>query len=174
MKIEVTQAALDDKSILRQMMELYSYDFSEYEDTDLDEHGCFGYPWLDHYWTEKGRYPFLVRVDGKLAGFVLVNQYTYLSDSEWAIAEFFIMQKYRAQGIGRYVAFFIFDRFRGKWEVHEIENNISAQIFWRKVISEYTGGQYNEIRWNDGESKGPIQFFQNSDADKLVPSVSPK
>jgi hypothetical protein len=52
MKIEVTQASIDEKPILKRLIELYAYDFSEYENSDVDPHGCFGYP-------------FLVRVDGK-------------------------------------------------------------------------------------------------------------
>jgi predicted acetyltransferase len=162
MKIEVTQAAIDDKHLIQRMLEFYQYDFSEFDDADLDSHGTYGYPWLDHYWSEKGRCPFIIRVDGKLAGFVLVNQNTYLQTSEWAISEFFIMRKYRKHGVGKVVAFSMFDQFSGKWEVHELESNIPSQLFWRKVISEYTQGQYTETKISDERSPGPIQCFDNS------------
>jgi predicted acetyltransferase len=162
MKIDVSQASIDDKPLIQRMMELYQYDFTEFEDTDLDSHGCFGYPWLDHYWSEEGRYPFIVRVDGKLAGFVLVNRKTYLPANEWGISEFFIMRKYRGRGVGRAVAFSIFDRFRGKWEVREVECNAPSLRFWRSVIAEYTGGKYAEINWTGESSKGPIQCFDNA------------
>lgn len=66
MKIEIQPASLEDKTILRNLMELYAYDFSEFEQSDVDEHGLFGYERLDHYWTEPGRYPFLVRAHGRL------------------------------------------------------------------------------------------------------------
>ena len=161
MSIEVIKAVIDDKPLIQRMMELYQYDFSEYEEIDLDSHGTFGYPWLDNYWEEKGRYPFIVRVESRLAGFVLVNQMTYLPGNEWAISEFFIMRKYRKRGVGKTVAFSIFDRFHGKWEVHELENNRPSQLFWRKVIAEYAHGQYSEINLNDERSKGPIQSFEN-------------
>ena len=82
-------------------MELYQYDFSELLNTDLDEHWYFGYSYLDYYWVESNRYPFVVRVDDKLAGFALVNKSTCLLDSQYALAEFFILRKYRKQGIGR-------------------------------------------------------------------------
>jgi len=167
MKIEVIQATLEDKPILQRMMEFYQYDFSEYDDSDLDSHGTFGYAWLDHYWREQGRYSFIVHVDGKLAGFVLVNQFTYLSDSEWSIAEFFIMRKYRREGIGRTTAFFIFDKFRGVWEIHQLENNQPSQHFWRKVISEYTHGQYSETLLNNESSRGPIQQFDNTNKEMI-------
>lgn len=161
MKIEITPASLDDKPLLQRMMEFYQYDFSEYEDSDLDSHGTYGYPWLDHYWGEEGRYPFLILVDKKLAGFVLVNQFNYLPNSEWSIAEFLVMRKYRRKGVGKAAAFFVFDTFRGVWEVHQIENNVPAQRFWRKIVSEYTGGKFVETFLEDASARGPIQQFEN-------------
>ena len=160
MNTEVLPASLEDKTILRNLMELYAYDFSEFDQCDVDAHGLFGYNRLDHYWTEPGRYPFLVRVESKLAGLVLVRT---LDESESnpvrSIAEFFILRKYRHQGIGKAVAHRIFDKFPGQWSVAQVENNHPAQAFWRKVISEYTQGNFQEI-WSDNEEwKGPIQTF---------------
>ena len=143
-------------------MELYLYDFSEFENSDVDSHGYFGYPYLDHYWLEKGRHPFLIRVDGKIAGFVLVNQNTYISTSNWAISEFFILRKYRHHGVGKTVAFQVFDIFRGKWEVHELACNLPSQEFWRSVIAAYTDGNFTETYLSDNSSQGPIQCFDNT------------
>jgi predicted acetyltransferase len=70
------------------------------------------------------------------------------------MAEFFVMKKYRQRGVGRKIAYQLFDRFHGVWKIAQIEENMPAQAFWRKVISEYTNGNYEEIRelgWN-----GPI------------------
>jgi len=160
MNIEVQQASLEDKTILRNLMELYAYDSSEFDQCDVDAHGLFGYNYLDHYWTEPGRYPFLVRVEGRLAGLVLVRT---LDESENALthsmAEFFILRKYRHQGIGQVVAQQIFDMFPGQWSVAEVENNRPAQSFWRKVISEYTRGNFQEVWSNNDEWKGPVQTF---------------
>ena len=161
MTLEISEAHIGEKSLIQHMMELYRYDFSEFDNSDLDANGYFGYRWLDHYWTEEDRHPFIIRVDGKLAGFVLVNQSTYLPENEWAIAEFFVMRKYRGKGIGKKVAFNIFDRFRGKWEVYELESNKPSHQFWRKVISDYTNGCYSETNLDDERSRGPIQRFEN-------------
>jgi predicted acetyltransferase len=158
--IEVQPAALEEKSVLRHLMELYAYDFSEFDPCDVDAHGLYGYHRLDHYWTESGRYPFLVRVQGKLAGLVLVRTLEGSSPSPTrSIAEFFILKKYRHQGIGRAVAHRVFDLFPGRWSVSQIESNRPAQAFWRKVISEYTHGDYQETWQNDEEWVGPVQTF---------------
>ena len=161
MNIDVLMASTGDKALIQRMMELYLHDFSEFDGSELNEHGYFGYPYLDHYWTERGRHPFLVRVDGKLAGFVLVNRYTYLPGNDRSIAEFFIMRKYRRQGVGKTAAFCIFDRLRGRWEVQEISANAPAQQFWRAVIAEYTAGRFTETVMDNDQWHGPVQSFDN-------------
>ncbi len=162
-RVEVLPALISDKPIVQQMMELYHYDFSEFDNTDLDGHGRFGYLYLDYYWVEADRHPFLVRVQDQLAGFVLVNQYTYLPGSQYSIAEFFILRRYRKRGIGKQVAFHIFDLFYGCWEIHQAHTNMLAQQFWRHVISAYTHGNYTETVMEDQDWTGIIQCFDNTD-----------
>ncbi|MDZ7955074.1 GNAT family N-acetyltransferase [Nostoc sp. DedQUE09] len=164
MKIEVVKAIQQHKSVLCNLMELYQYDLSEIEAKDVDDCGLFGYLYLDYYWTEPERHPFLIKVDKKLAGFVLVNQHTYLHQDNNAksIAEFFILKKYRNQGIGEQVATHIFNQFPGSWEVRQTALNLGAQAFWDKVISQYTNGAFNEVFLNDHRWHGPIKTFDNS------------
>ncbi len=161
MNIAVLPVLVKDKSVIQRMMELYQHDFSEFENIDLDEHGYFGYPYLDYYWVEEDRHPFMIQVDGKLAGFVLVNQCTYLPDSQYSIAEFFILRKYRKRGIGRQVACYVFDLFSGCWEIHQIHANKVAQQFWRNVIGAYTAGNYTEIVIEEQNWQGVAQCFDN-------------
>ena len=161
MDVEIQPAQLADKSILRNLMELYVYDFSEYMQWDVDAHGLFGYKYLDQYWTEPDRFPFLIRASGKLAGFVLVREIAS-GDNEptYSMAEFFILRKYRQQGVGRIAARRMFDLFPGQWSVIELEENVSGQAFWRKVISEYTDGNYQEESLQNAHSKGIRQTFR--------------
>lgn len=163
MNITLSIASLDEKSILRHLLELYSYEFSEFDHSDVDNHGLYGYNYLDNYWTEAGRYPFMIRIDNNLAGFVLVRTITEPDNNQYfSIAEFFIMKKYRKSGAGRNVAFQIFDRFHGSWQVAEIEENKPSQAFWRKIISEYTNENFTEIFRDDEQWHGPIQSFNNT------------
>ena len=144
MTITTEPILIEQKSVFVQMMELFNYDFSEFSDADINEYGYFGYPRIDDYWNEEGRYPFFIRADGKLAGLVLVRsccEYNNLREPH-NIAEFFVMKKYRKQGIGKEVAKSIFDRFPGGWEITVWANNLPAQVFWESVVSEYTQGNY--------------------------------
>jgi predicted acetyltransferase len=108
--------------------------------------GYYGYRYLDHYWTEDSRHPFFIKVDGKLAGFILISANTYKLDQGTAksVTEFFVMRKYRRQGIGKSAAFQVFDRFPGKWEVIQHGGNAPSKRFWGKVIDEYSAGNYRK------------------------------
>jgi len=161
MNIEVDRATVNERPILRHLMELYQYDFSEFEGADLTPLGVYDYPYLDHYWVEPERSPFIVRVDGNLAGFVLVACFNYLTGNKdcWVMAEFFIMRKYRHQGVGEHVAQTIFNQFPGTWQVGQIYENPAATAFWRKVISRYTQGDFEEIKVDNDHWHGPIQIF---------------
>ena len=145
MDISVEPIVYEQKSVFIQMLELYNYDFSEFSNDDINEYGYFGYEHIDDYWNEKGRYPFFIRVNGKLAGLVLIRsccEYNNLPNPH-NIAEFFVMKKYRRKGVGRVAAMKIFDMFHGGWEISQWINNLPAQNFWGKVIAEYTNGKYD-------------------------------
>jgi predicted acetyltransferase len=160
MNVQVENASMEQKVVLRNLLEFYKYDFSEFDPEDVNKHGEYGYKYLDHYWIEPERYPFLLKIDEKYAGFALVRKINHEGingESYYSMAEFFIMKKYRKSGVGKQTAFYLFDLFPGKWEVKEIEENVQAQKFWRKVISEYTNDNYKEIQRDDWE--GPIQSF---------------
>ena len=138
MKIEILPAQVEDKPVLQHLLQLCLHDYSEFNGKEVNAHGLFDYPYLDYYWTEPGRYPFLVRVEGTLAGFVLVRQVELdAAGPLWQMAEFFILRKYRRQGIGREVVHRVFNRFEGRWQVTQEEGNLPAQLFWQRVMEDY-------------------------------------
>jgi len=161
MHIDILPAFLEDKIIIRNLLELCQHDYSEFNGEDVNEHGLFDYPYLDNYWTEEARKPYLVHINGKLAGFVLVRQVEDVRGT-WvnSISEFFILRKYRHQGVGKQVAFWIFNRHPGEWRVAQEKNNLSAQIFWYKIISKYTRGKFQETQ--DKNWDGPVKTFYSN------------
>ena len=82
MDIQVQAARLKDKSVLERLMQLYLHDFSEYERADVNAEGLYEYEYLDSYWKDDQRHPFLIYVDGHIAGFVLVNKMVYLPENK--------------------------------------------------------------------------------------------
>jgi predicted acetyltransferase len=165
MKFELIKVPESDKSVLRQLIELYSYDFSEYDGNDVDDHGFYGYTYLDYYWTEESRHPFFIKVDGKLAGFVLVSGYMYVlpMGEGKSVSEFFVMHKYRRRGIGKGIAFQVFDIFPGKWEILQHGDNQPSKIFWQEVIREYTNGNFQVEPVTTEWWEGQALIFDNSE-----------
>jgi predicted acetyltransferase len=169
MDVSLSLITYEDKTILSHLIQLYRYDSSEFDGHVLNQHGLYLYKYLDHQWTDNYRRPFLLKVDGEIAGFALVilgvpREYTKLSSSDKtnAISDFFIMRKYRRKGIGKKVAFSLFEKFRGVWEVKQTHTNKDAHVFWKHVIKEYMGGKEFKEEWVQNESwNGPVIVFQS-------------
>jgi predicted acetyltransferase len=145
--IDVVEATIDDKDVVRRLLELYAHDFSEFDAADVDEQGRFGYRFLDDYWTVAAQHPFLIRVDGSIAGFALVR-----SGAPHDIAEFFVMRKYRRDGVGMEAARTLFTRFPGEWQVRQLAANAAAIAFWRGAIPVPFA--------EDSNAEGPVQRFR--------------
>lgn len=139
LRIEIAPAGPELESLLENLLELYAHDLSEYFDVPLQPSGRFGYPPLPLYWREEGRFPFIVKADQQIAGFILVSRGSRISHAPqvWDVAEFFIMRGYRKQGIGATAAAEVFRRFPGRWEVRVLENNVPALAFWKSAIRSF-------------------------------------
>ena len=62
----------------------------------------------------------------------------------YRMTEFFIARAYRRRGLGRQAARLLLDRFAGHWEISQYQTNQPAVQFWRRIIAQYTAGQYRE------------------------------
>ncbi|MBI4763619.1 MAG: GNAT family N-acetyltransferase [Deltaproteobacteria bacterium] len=139
--VEIIPAKADQEPILANLMEFYAHDFSEFVELELGPDGRFGYNSLSLYWKEPGRYPFLIKAGGTLAGFALIQEGPGISggDPVWDMAEFFIIRGRRRRGIGMKAAHELWRRFPGKWEVRVRERNRGAKEFWAGAIAAFTG-----------------------------------
>jgi predicted acetyltransferase len=165
----------EDKEVLRNLLQLYMYDFSEFAGGVAAADGRFRYhDDLDERWGRPGYHAFFLEAldrdprdgatDWRAAGFAVVTNDSYFDEpaerDQWLMDDFFVMRKYRRSGAGTMFARHCFDAFRGRWEVGEMRQNLAAQAFWRKVIGDYTGGAYAEAasapKWD-----GPVQRFRN-------------
>jgi predicted acetyltransferase len=139
--IEIFAASLAQQPILANLIELYAHDFSEFHDLEMGEDGRFGYKHLPLYWQEPNRHPFLVRADGKLAGFVLVKRGSEVSADAnvWDMAEFFVLRAFRGRGIGTRIAHEVWRKFPGLWEIRVMEANEPASRFWQSAVTAFAG-----------------------------------
>src|SRR6187402_2154268 len=115
-------AQWQDKPVLSRLLELYQYDLSEVWPQDLNLHGEYGFA-VDRYLRNPRLRAYLFRVDSAYAGFGLVDPDVSLPENEFWMGQFFVMKRYRRLGVGTQAVHFIFDQFRGKWEVGQMPLN---------------------------------------------------
>lgn len=141
MQVELVKATAAQKPVLANLLELYAHDLSEFSDLQLGTDGRFGYELLSLYWQETNRYAFLVKVNGNLAGFVLLKKCSEISGDEnvWSVAEFFVVRGYRRHRIGTRVAHELWRKFSGPWKIRVAERNEAAYEFWNHAIVDFTG-----------------------------------
>ncbi len=137
--LEVTIARPDERPALANLMQFYIHDFSEFfagtARGELEDDGRFeDYP-LDDYWRDPANVPLLLRVDGRMAGFALLDAGSHSGRPvDRNMAEFFIARKHRRGGVGLAAARIIFTRWPGVWEAAVARRNTAALAFWRKAI----------------------------------------
>ncbi len=137
--IQLTAAALADKPALANLLELYTHDFSEFVDLEIGQDGRFGYPELDLYWTDPHRFPFLVHVNRRLAGFILVHRMAHHESTVWDMVEFFILRGFRGRSVGMRAAHQAFAHFPGNWQVRVMQSNQPACAFWSRAVRTFAG-----------------------------------
>lgn len=167
MSTTIEPVPMSQRQVLQNLLQFYIYDFTEYLNIDIEEEtGQFHKSSLDEYWNgePQRKHAFFIKSEGRIAGFAMVEDIVGHSDGEIYMVEFFVLKKYRRNGVGKAAATKLFDRFSGRWIVQEIQNNLPAQAFWRKVISDYTDGQYAE---KEIKEKGTVvQLFTSQTSSK--------
>ena len=155
MHVELLTATPADRERLENLLEFYLHDFSEILGYAPRENGRFGYDRLDAYWSESGRFPFLIRADSQLAGFALVSQGSLVSGDPavFDVTEFFVVRGLRRHGVGLAAALQVFASFLGTWEVRVLERNVGAQPFWERAVSSFTHGRFESCLWRSARGR---------------------
>jgi predicted acetyltransferase len=158
--LEVRIATPNERLPLYRMLELYQHDLSDIWDQDIDTHGEYGYT-LDRYWNASDCWPYLFLASGKLAGFALVDRRVRIPGDDFWMDQFFVLKKYRRQGIGSAAAATLLDAHQGHWQVGQMPANLVAQAFWRRLVGSYTRNRYTEEQLTTGWWQGYVQRFRS-------------
>jgi len=161
MEVRIVRCDAAERDTLRNLMQLYVYDFSEISGLEIEDNGRFNECPLDAWWQDSWRFPSFIRAGSRLAGFALVQRKSRLSgaDDVWDMAEFFVLRRHRRTGVGLAAARQLFAGSKGEWEVRQRNENVAATSFWRKAIGAYTGGRFTEVVLDDERWRGPVQRF---------------
>jgi len=161
MRVDVVEAGPAEVPIVRRLLQLYFYEIFTIAGWDIGADGLYGAAQHgERFWTDGLHRSFLITVDGKLAGFVIVGEQSLFGGpGTRQLSEFFVLRAYRRRGVGARAAVRVFDMFPGPWEVIELARNVEAQAFWRAVIGRYTGGRFEDFEPAAHEWAGRVQLF---------------
>lgn len=163
MNVTVSKVKLQDKPILANLLEKYLYEFSQYDGCQFDNQGLFQYKYLDNYWTEDKRFPYFIHVDGKLAGFALINSIAECDEKcDWSVAEYFVGYQFRNKGVGTRAILQIFARHKGTWHIKYHCKNIVSVGFWNKIAHIFAKKEIKVCDTYDfyNNSKGKVLTFE--------------
>ena len=141
--IELHTAQRDELETLENLMQFYMYDFSEWLPLKLGGHGFFHIQPLQDYWRNPATRPFLIKVDGELAGFVTVDDNTHLPGAQYNIGYLFVSRRFRGQGVATFVVSTLLSQLPGQWQIFHIDANPPARQFWARVIPGLTGDAFS-------------------------------
>ncbi|WP_332258241.1 GNAT family N-acetyltransferase [Paenibacillus forsythiae] len=140
---------------------MYHYDFSEFTSQDINKDGRYDVN-INFFWEGDHRWhPYFIEVSGITVGFIIVllENLDIDPDPTHVIYDFMIMKKYRRSGIGYAAAIKAIEMYKANWKIAQMETNIPAILFWRKVIKDYTRDNYTEKFRED--VKKYIQLFSS-------------
>jgi predicted acetyltransferase len=161
--IEIVPAASGDMPVLQNLIQLYTHDFTEFWDGGvMAADGRYpDYP-LGPYFERRGWDAWLIRTNGALAGFALVNDDPHSGQAaDRSMAEFFVLRSHRGRGLARSAARRLFLASPGLWEVAVARRNTPGQAFWRRVIPACAApGSRQELDLDSPDWNGPVFRFR--------------
>lgn len=163
--VEVSSESLLEREAVSNLMQLYFYDFSEFQwfqqrhekEGHVGPDGRFTIRTLERYWRDTDRRSLLLRSDGQIVGLSLLNKVSPSGSAiDWAMAEFFILRRFRRNGYGAAAAATIIRERPGVWEIGVARDNDPARRFWEAVIKALPTSSCSQLQSNIERWDGPI------------------
>lgn len=156
--VSIVGAAVDDKPVVANLLQLYLYDMTADLPFPVGRDGRFEYDYLDRFW----QHPYLIFRDDELAGFALVIDTCPVTSAApcFFMAEFFVLKAYRGQGVGKAAFEDIVRRHYGPWHIGVIDRNEGANAFWSRALA--ARGATTFSHRFDGETWLIYEFSSNA------------
>ncbi len=124
----------EKQEVFSRYFQLYLYEHSIFTG-NKPINGIFQYPWFETYWQEdESRWPFWMRNGEDVAAFAFVRFDD--NDLTYEMAEFWVANQYRGQGLGDRLAKYVLLRFGGRWKLNQVKRNERAIAFWSRLLDE--------------------------------------
>lgn len=131
MPLEICPHSDAHKALIWNVFQFYCYDTSVEDAYDLGEDGRYRLSddYFARYWTDPRWRAHLLRWDGAIAGFVLIEASEALAEAQ-EIADLFVLKRFRRRGIASEVVRHFMARRSLPWTVVVFDEASEAQAFW--------------------------------------------
>ncbi|WP_061997102.1 GNAT family N-acetyltransferase [Clostridium sp. ATCC 25772] len=136
--IELQLVKESEKEMLYNIFQKYLYEMTKYYDDELDDTGNYLYRYFDNYFIEPTRKALFIKWEGKIVGFIMLNNHSYIDQKpDYVIAEFSIFPIYRKKDIAQEAIAKVFSQYPGKWELKFSLKNKPAVNLWYKSTATF-------------------------------------
>ena len=137
MSIEICPHTEDHKAVIWNLFQFYCYETSIEDECDVDDSGLYSLSpaYFARYWTESRWSAHLLRWDGAIAGFALIEASDALPGAQ-EIADLFVMKRFRRRGIATQVARHFMSRRVVPWTVVIFDEALEARAFWASMFND--------------------------------------
>jgi len=139
--VQLRTATAADAELLGNLLELYIHDLSVFfPQVQLGPDGRFGYAALPLYVAgASDRWAWLIEYQGRVVGFALAQRGSPATDdpSVLDVAEFFVLRRFRDQGVGCAAAHAMWKLLPGTWTVRVSPRHARALAFWQATIASH-------------------------------------
>lgn len=120
---------------IENLMQFFNYELSAWYPVRLAEHGLYRLRPKAPYWAEPRTRPYLLQVDGEPAGFAVVDGDCLEPErQQFNLGYFFIVRRFRGQGLARQGFAELLRRHPGAWELYYLAHNQFADGFWPRLL----------------------------------------
>ena len=155
----------EHEATFQNLIQFYTHEFSEFwagtSQGDVQPNGRYADYALSDYWERPNWSASVIVFGSSLVGFCLVNNSSHINEVVNAnVAEFFILRKFRGQGLGKSAARTMFSSRPGSWEVAVASRNNAAKKFWKRTIETSPEARHvQEIDVQTGRWAGTVFCF---------------
>lgn len=143
--VEICEATEAHRTVCENLSRYYTYDISEFA-SDLEDYRCQEdgnyHECISHLWPFARREFFLLRAGGEWAGYACVSREDNVHFAQFELTEFFVVRKFRKQGLGKRFISELLERHPGAWEVAVWPANEIAKEFWEHTIPQIASGTF--------------------------------
>ena len=153
MNIQLYLVPIEEKAELSGLVNEYLKVHCEHQEIRTKPESVEDYIYFPEYWREVGRFPYFIKCEDEVAGFVLVRTVFEEPGDFYQVSDYYVKPKYQGTGLAWEAINLLWQKYPGRWELQVIRNNTRANSFWLKCFRYYatTEPVVAELEYEDGK-----------------------